>query len=259
MRGIPDFMKFNGSVPEAVSLSGMEASPKLGDASLVTERAKRAGIFTASQLYKIITPALKKPDNATFRQYIAEKAWERITGVQAENASGARATEWGHEHESQALFEFTIQTGIAPDRTGITQEFFKKEGYPFGATPDGIVSDDLGNRTHVCEVKCPFNGGIHLQNVNYASDVEWFKANRFEYYAQVQGAMWAAEVEKAYFISYDPGTSRERDETYRIKFQGFDDYKLFWTEISRDENFIEGVKEAIKRAEEDLLKLIAKR
>jgi len=249
-------MRFTGSIPEApLALSAMEpgTAPRPQD---VSDRKERSGIFTASQIHKIITPTLKKPDNATFRQYIAEKAWERITGCTAENGRGAQATEWGHEHESHALFEFTMATGISVENTGVFQRFFKKEGFPFGATPDGIVSGTMSNRTHTVEVKCPFNGGIHFQNLKFAHDPEWFKAHRFEYYAQCQSAMWAADVDKCYWVSYDPGTSRERDSFNRITVEGFEKYRLFWTEFYLEPSFIKALEEAIMRAEDELLAMI---
>lgn len=241
-------MRFTGSIPEVQSLSAMEPAK-----TLEQERSRRAGIFTASRCSALITPKLAKPDNATFRQYIAEKAWERVTGVQADNSSGARATEWGHEWESMGLFEFTMSSGVAVESTGLFQSFFKKEGYPFGATPDGIVSDPIGNRSHTVEVKCPYNGGIHFQNLRNAHDKEWFKANRFDYWAQVQGSMWAADVDRCYFISFDPGVSRD---SYRIPFIGFEKYRIKWTEFQRDEEFIKALAEAINRAEEELLQMI---
>lgn len=249
-------MRFTGSIPEVSSLSAMEPGSAPSEKSDISQFKERCGLFTASQVYKIITPTMKKPDNATFRQYIAEKAYERVTGMQAENGRGAAATEWGNEHESEALFDFTMTTGIKVDNTGPFQSFFKKQGFPFGATPDGIVRDEIGNRTHTVEVKCPYNGGIHFQNLKYGHNLEWFKSNRFEYYAQTQSAMWAAEVDKCYFISYDPGTSRDRDAWQRVKVEGFEKYRIFFTEFTLDKTFIIALEEAILRAEEELLQMI---
>ena len=110
------------------------------------------------------------------------------------------------------------------------------------------------------EAKCPFNGGIHLQNIRYCSDLQWFIENRFDYYVQVQGGMWASGRRYAYFVSYDPGCSRERDANERITFETFPpEMRLFHTRIERDDEFIETLKSVVMAAEKELQAILAGR
>lgn len=222
------------------------------DATQAEERRKRSGLFTASELHKLLTSKAAPANGATARNYICEKAWERMTGESVEKGSGFRETEWGNEWEDYAIQEFSRRTGIPVDNTGRLQRFHKANGWPFGATLDGHIEPD-----GIIEVKCPFNGGIHLQNVRFGSDVDWFKQNRFEYYVQVQGGMWASDRRFAYFVSYDPGMSRDRDQDERIMFQGFPDHmKLFYTRIERDEAFIDTLKSVVELAESQLQEIL---
>lgn len=223
------------------------------DAQAAAEFKKRSGLFTASELHKLLTAKAQPAKNTTARNYICEKAWERLTGTRVERGSGFRETDWGNEWEVVAIQEFEKRTGIQVEHTGKAQKFHKADGFPFGATLDGCIGSDA-----IIEVKCPFNGGIHLQNWNYAADMDWFKSERFEYYVQVQGGMWASDRRNAYFVSFDPGVSRERDTFERMMFEGYpDNLKLFYTKISRDDQFIDLLKSVVLAAEREVQEMLA--
>lgn len=225
------------------------------DVQAAEERKKRSGLFTASELHKLLTSKAKRAENATARGYICEKAWERMTGCRVEKGTGFRETEWGNEWEVFAIEEFTRLTGIEVMHTGKNQKFQKAADYPFGATLDGMIGSDA-----ICEVKCPFNGGIHLQNIRYGSNLQWFIDTRFDYYVQIQGGLWASDREYGYFISYDPGCSRERDPDERITFETFpENMRLFHTLIERDEPFIDNLKAVVAEAEKELQAILAGR
>lgn len=223
------------------------------DVQAAAEFRKRSGLFTASELHKLLTAKAQPARNATARNYICEKAWERLTGTRVERGSGFRETDWGNEWEVFAIEEFSRRTGIQVEHTGKAQKFHKADGFPFGATLDGCINPDT-----ILEAKCPFNGGIHLQNWRYASDLDWFKSERFEYYVQVQGGMWASDRRHAYFVSFDPGVSRERDTFERTMFEAYpNDLKLFHTKIPRDEQFIDLLKSVVLAAEKELQEMLA--
>lgn len=225
------------------------------DVQQAAEFRKRSGLFTASELHKLLTAKAQPAKNATARNYICEKAWERLTGIGVERGSGFRETDWGNEWEAFAIEEFSRVTGIHVAHTGKAQKFHKADGFPFGATLDGMVSDD-----GILEAKCPFNGGIHLQNVRYARDIDWFKSERFEYYVQIQGGLWASGRRYGYFVSYDPGCSRERDANERITFETFPpEMRLSHTLIVRDEDFIETLKSVVMAAEIEIQAILAGR
>lgn len=223
------------------------------DAEAAEERRKGSGLFTASELHKLLTSKAASSRGATARAYICEKAWERLTGVRVDKGTGFRETEWGNEWEPYAIEQFSKDSGLSVEYTGKKQRFQKADGYPFGATPDGLIGSDA-----VVEVKCPFNGGIHLQNIRFASDPDWFRSERFDYFTQIQGALWASDRKIAYFISYDPGVSRDRDPDERITFEGFpESMRLFYTQIQRDESFIEILKGVVIDAEKEIQEILA--
>ena len=237
-------------IPDILSKYGIVTEP--AETTLVVERKKRGGLFTASELHKLLTSKAQRADNDTARRYICEKAYERITGFAIVSGGTFLQTEWGKEHEVDAIKAFEAATKLKVDLVGDDQKFQKAKDYPFGATLDGVIGYDT-----ITEAKCPYNGGIHMQNLQYASDPEWFKRNRFDYYVQIQGGLWASDRSKGYFISYDPGCSRDRDKFERIYFESFPEHmKLFHTEIPRDEQFIDGLKAVVTEAEKDLQAII---
>lgn len=211
---------------------------------------KRSGLFTASEVHKLFTAAAKPAQNATARGYICEKAWERMTGGRVSKGGMFKETSWGEEFEVEAIEAFMKETGHCVRYYGDKQVFQKASGFPFGATLDGVIGND-----EITEVKCPYNGGIHIQNLRYASDIEWFIQNRMDYYIQIQGGLWASDRKKGWFISYDPGCSRERNIEDRVYFEGFDK-NLFYTEIPRDETFIDNLKRVVSAAEKELQAIV---
>lgn len=219
-----------------------------------SEFKKRSGLFTASELHKLLTAKGEPAKGATAEQYICEKAYERLTGYAVSKGSGYQQTEWGNEYEDAAIMAFERVTGLKVSLTGRHQKFHKADDYPFGATLDGIVGD-----THIVEVKCPFNGGVHIQNLRFANDLDWFKSSRFDYYVQIQGGLWASGRQEAWFVSYDPGCSRERDTFERTMFETFPEkMRCAYALIPRDEIFIAGLKRAVSAAEESLQKILSK-
>jgi len=55
----------------------------------------------------------------------------------------------------------------------------------------------------ILEIKCPYNSAIHLKNFTIY-DADNLKALHPEYYWQMQLGMIASELDKGYFVSYDP-------------------------------------------------------
>jgi len=240
--------------PPAEFIASMREKSRI-DVEAAEERRKGSGLFTASELHKLLTSKAAPSKGATARAYICEKAWERLTGARVDKGTGFRETEWGNEWEGFALQQFSKITGLPVEYTGKKQRFQKADGYPFGATPDGLIGIDA-----ITEVKCPFNGGIHLQNVRFGKDLDWFRSERFEYYVQIQGVLWASDRKTGYFISYDPGTSRERDADERITSEGYPErLRLFYTTIQRDESFIEILKSVVLEAEKELQAILAEK
>ena len=153
----------------------------------------RLSKFSSSEIHKLIGEGRKKDAvfGDTGMSYIYEKVSETISGELPEQRSSA-SLDWGIANEGNAIIEFerayreTVQTGTFYDLDKM-----------YCGTPDG----ETANR--ILEVKCPYNGGNHIENL-LIRDTKTLKEKRKEYYWQVQGNMYLAEKTSAYFISFDP-------------------------------------------------------
>lgn len=106
---------------------------------------------------------------------------------------GNVATDWGNEHEAEAVVDAEFELGYTFNHTGHNQRFMIHPEHDWlGATPDGISEDGLC----LLEVKCPYgmrNGGA-------------FKSLSVQphYFAQLQVAMFCAGAECAQFGQWSP-------------------------------------------------------
>lgn len=108
---------------------------------------------------------------------------------------GNIATNWGNNHEDEAILDFELETGLIVDKTG----FHKYENWA-GASPDGLIGDDA-----ILEVKCPYG----LRN----DENPQFKplSDQPHYYAQTQWEMMCSKRSKAYFRQWTThGTKLEQ-------------------------------------------------
>ncbi len=173
---------------------------------------ERLGKITASEIHKLMKPGKKKGElfGATALSYIDEKISEIITGQPAKDLTGMNALEWGNAHEYEAIQVFERLKGLDVDYYGGAVPKFVPFNSYSGASPDGEIT------THVIEVKCPYNSGIHTRNLIASKSGignEWMKANRDEYFFQMQFQMLCLKKDKAYFVSYDP---RPVDELHQL-------------------------------------------
>ena len=158
--------------------------------------------FTASEIHKLMGASRSgSPLSKTAESYIYEKAAEILTG-ERKMAFGA-ALDWGKEQEPNAFHTFS-----KVDFNEWT--YYGGENYVFipylessGYSPDGLSSDAI------LEIKCPFNSGIHLKNFNIY-DAGTLKEIHPEYYWQMQLGMLATNLEKGYFVSYDPRMPQQK-------------------------------------------------
>ena len=122
----------------------------------------------------------------------------------------APALEWGKMHEATAIAEYTMETG----RDVKPAPFVNLDGWPIGASPDGLVGDD-----GLIEVKCPYSMGGFSRYVSdgYESAKD-----------QVQGQMWITGRAWCDFVAYDPRNAEfrqlhvvrvERHEPYIAELQ----------------------------------------
>jgi|SRR5690554_82472 len=108
--------------------------------------AQRVGRITGSRIGSILglNPYTTRDD--VLREMVRE-----LFGVEKE-FQGNVATEYGTEHEADALSEYEAVTGHIVDEVGL---IVHPEHEWLAASPDGLVNDD-----HGVEIKCPYSGNL---------------------------------------------------------------------------------------------------
>lgn len=168
---------------------------------------QRLGKFTASELWKLFQSGRGKGGyfGKGAKTYIREKLAEILTGQITRDLTGLNSIEWGQANEHAAIKAFQEQFQI-PELTyfgGGYPAFFEYNQYS-GGSPDGLTE------SHVIEVKCPYNSGIHIDNLigaKQSDPLSWFIDNRPEYYTQIQFNMMCCNKNKGCFVSFDPRIS----------------------------------------------------
>ena len=161
--------------------------------------ALRAGIPTASQFNKILTPTGKPSKSA--EPYMHALMAERMLGEPL-ISHVSWYMERGSVMESEARQYYEFQRDMEVKQVGL----ITNDAGSAGASPDGLVGEDGS-----LEIKCP-SAEVH---VGYLL----FKPADRKYYPQIQGQLWISEREWVDVLSYYPGlphalTRVERDEPY---------------------------------------------
>lgn len=158
----------------------------------------RAGKFTASEIYKLLTEPRAKADREAgiwsqgAMTYIVTKVAEELTG-QVHTSSSAAPLVWGEEMEPQAKDFFTKVTGHEIAHCG-----FKLFNEHSGGSSDGMVDDGS-----LIEIKAPYNSANQVEYLNLKKGIEIAWAYP-EYWWQMQANMLFNNVSKTYFVTYDP-------------------------------------------------------
>jgi hypothetical protein len=155
--------------------------------------AQRLGKITGSQFGKVKKQIIarggrKKGDwSGTADTYMREIIGEHLTGKQSKDFT-AKATQWGIEHEKEAIEYYQKLRGVKVYPAG-----FIKMTKKIGCTVDGFLVDEKG----CIEVKCPWNTANHIENIEENTVPS-------EYWEQVLGHILVTKTEYCDFISYDP-------------------------------------------------------
>jgi putative phage-type endonuclease len=153
----------------------------------------RKGKFTASEIHKVMGKG--NPLSKTAETFVYEKCAELLTGESKPIYSPA--IDWGKNYESHAFHYFSLINFDEFTYYGGETYVFIPYGDHSGYSPDGLSKDAI------LEIKCPYNSAIHLKNFTIY-DADSLKALHPEYYWQMQLGMIAADLDKGYFVSYDP-------------------------------------------------------
>ncbi len=147
----------------------------------------RAGVFTASNFDRILTPKTRKP-SAQQDAYLCQLAAESVLGSTIEtqpNAHMARGIEL--EPEARRYFEFEKDCKVRE-----VAFIYLDDRKSIGCSPDGLVGEDSG-----IEIKSP-SAAVHTR---YLLD----GVVPSEYILQVQGCMMVTGFDTWHFLSYHPG------------------------------------------------------
>ncbi|MCB0651457.1 MAG: YqaJ viral recombinase family protein [Saprospiraceae bacterium] len=180
----------------------------------------RSGKFTASGFGNLMTAAKGEGFSNAAMQYIYEKAREKISGGNVKSLI-TKPMKWGTRMEAPALTVLERYLGMKIQECGLLIHPRVPEA---GATPDALVLDDSGNEYALVEVKCPYNQKVHLKYYNTIKSGETLKRIVPGYYWQIQGSLWVFDLERCYFVSFDP--------------RRLDEKRLLIAEIKRDEKDI---------------------
>ncbi len=160
----------------------------------------RAGIPTASEFHRLVSPTWKIRTGDGPATFLAEKLAEKWTGAPLPAIGGFGALEQGTILEEEALPWFELETGLALSRVG----FITTDDDRMGCSPDSLVEPDGG-----LECKCPQAPG----HIAWLIDGVLPEAHA----AQVHGCMYVTGRNWWRFLSYRRGfppllLTIERDE-----------------------------------------------
>ncbi len=171
-------------------------------------KEKRIGKITSSSLGNLMNFDKKGHiKTKTGIDYLLEIMHQRQTKCD-EQPKFAKAFEWGHGYEEEALFYYNKVTNsnVISATYGLDEIVFRTPVDGFGDSPDGVTEDGKGT----VEIKCPFNGANHLRNYALTSYYEGL-----DYFWQIIGHLMDEKVEWCDFVSYDP--RYEDGDPYKIK------------------------------------------
>ena len=163
----------------------------------ITEwKQKRIGKITSSELPKLMNRKRNGGIGKTGTDYLLEVMHQRQTG-EDEQPAFAKAFEWGHQYEEEALEYYNSVTNqkCISGTYGDGPILFRTHLPGFGDSPDAVTPDNEG----VVEIKCPYNAANHLRNCVLTA-----YHDKLEYFWQIIGHMIDDRVKWVDFVSYDP-------------------------------------------------------
>ena len=179
----------------------------------------RAGMPTASEFDKIITPA-KGELSKSWKPYAARLIWEKLLNTTTQSLEGIKHIEDGKTLEPVAVRQFEFVNGVTTKKIG----FVTSDDGQIGASPDRFIV----GQPKCLEVKCP-TGPVHMRYMLFGHEDS--------YRPQIQGQLDICEMDEGVFYSYV-----ERAPDYQIS-------------TARDEPFIAKMRAALREFTDNLQKL----
>jgi hypothetical protein len=200
-------------------------------------RIKRLGNLTGSNFGKLVKGKGDKFFLSTGKvasDLIYKIAWERmlkqgnISNGLGRLSVSSQSMNHGNDYEGEAILKYQEKTG---NKVIYSQEYISLNDW-VGGTPDGLIDKD-----GIIEVKCPWNGGNHLQTLITG------RLYNPEHYFQIQGYLWITGRKYCEFVTYDPDL--------------IEGLQLSITKIERCEDTIKGI-ELVMNEVIEKVKLIIK-
>ncbi len=200
-------------------------------------KKQRLGMITGSNFGKLVKTAgkngFKLSESKTANDLIYKIAWERLlkegnisNGLGRLNVS-SQSMNHGNDYEGPAILKYQEIKGV---EVQYFQKFVQHDDF-IGGTPDAYVGDE-----GLVEVKCPWNGGNHLQSL-----LEGTIYNPDHLY-QIQGYLWITGRKWCDYVTYDP----DLIETLQINI----------IRVDRDEEIIDGISEVMEAVKEKIKTII---
>jgi len=188
---------------------------------------KRRGKITASAISK----TMMKSTTAGYRNYMAEKVAEVLTGCCAESFTSG-PMQWGIDHEDDARLCYSFITGNEVEQVDFVDHHSMEN---CGASPDGLIGTD-----GLVEIKCP----------NTATHIDYLTKRKVpkDYNDQMQWQMACTGRQWCDFASYDPRMPEnlqlciirvERDDALILSMQMYAD--VFLKEVAEMVAKLEGI------------------
>lgn len=176
---------------------------------------QRRGKITASRVSELFGNGRNSVFTLATEEYLRKVIAEILTGETAK-ISG-KALEWGTEQEPYAIAAYSKAHSLVVEEVGFVP--LKSHEAFAGGSPDGLIP----SHNKICEVKCPFDSGVHVETL-ITKDIpsKWQK----KYYAQIQFNMLCTDTTECDFISFDPRMKDDKD-------------KLFVKTIPRDDEYLQ--------------------
>lgn len=147
-------------------------------------RARRGRVTASSRAEKIgIAPDLNSLAPLA-REIRAELEHDYVI-----ERKGNAYTQWGHDHEKEALYNLAMDLGQDFTEPGL---IFHREFAGAACTPDAFFGADI-----TAQVKCPYYSRNHLKML-------YSKTISRTYWYQVQFESWLSQRRRILFASYDP-------------------------------------------------------
>lgn len=144
----------------------------------------KAGIVSASNLHRIITPKTMKM-SAGVDNYARELIAEQLLGRPLDDAT-TDFMQRGTELEDDARGWYCLQRDCDVERVG----FLLRDDGRVGCSPDALAGEDGG-----LEIKCP-SAAVHVGYLLDGIDEK--------YRCQIQGSLWITGRDWWDFVSYNP-------------------------------------------------------